>query len=107
MSVGGGFLGEGGEEFEGGGVVLLVEGFVGLGTEGILRCGLRGSGGVYGACGELGVDAPGGKQECAKYISRNGDHSAAEQTQRGSFVGSCVVHCWYSPPTLKSLIQKL
>ncbi|XWK73465.1 hypothetical protein RBB82_00530 [Tunturiibacter lichenicola] len=36
VGVGGIFCGEGGEEFEGGGVVLLVEGFVGLGAEGIL-----------------------------------------------------------------------
>jgi hypothetical protein len=46
--------GEGGEEFEGGGVVVLIEGLIGLGAEGIgLGLGLRlgGGGGVGGAGG--------------------------------------------------------
>ena len=54
VGVGGVFFGEGGEEFQGGGVVVFVEGFVGLGQEGVLLLGL-GLGGVGGAGGELGV----------------------------------------------------
>ncbi len=60
--VGGVLFGEGGEEFEGGGVVLLVEGFVGLGEEGVRFRGL-GLGGVDCSGGELGV---GGCEGCGK-----------------------------------------
>jgi hypothetical protein len=55
VGVVGGFFGEGGEEFQGGGEVVLVEGFVGLGQEGVLFLFL-GLGGVGGAGGELGVE---------------------------------------------------
>ena len=70
MGVVGGLFGEGGEEFEGGGVVLLVEGFVGLGEEGVLLLGL-GLGGVGGAGGELGLRRYRQEQECGKDHERN------------------------------------
>jgi hypothetical protein len=55
VGVGGVLFREGGEELEGGGVVLLVEGFGGLGALGVLGSGLRLGGGVGGSGGELGV----------------------------------------------------
>jgi hypothetical protein len=55
VGVVGGFFGEGGEEFLGGGVVVLVEGFVGLSQEGVLFL-LLGTGGVCGSSGELGAE---------------------------------------------------
>ena len=58
MGVVGGLFGEGGEELEGGGVVVLVEGFVGLGQEGVLFL-VLGLTGVRGAGGELGVGRDG------------------------------------------------
>jgi len=54
MGVVRGFFGEGSKEFKGGGVVVLVEGLVGLGLEGVLFLGL-GLGGVGCAGGELSV----------------------------------------------------
>ena len=60
------FLGEGGEKLQGGGVVVLVEGFVGLGEEGVFSLGL-GLGGVGGAGGELGVSRGGDQHESEKY----------------------------------------
>ena len=70
-----GLLGEGGEEFEGSGEVLLVEGFVG--GSALLGLGVGGGGGVLGACGELGVEGRGGEEgeeaECGlKQFHRKG-----------------------------------
>ncbi|XWK49106.1 hypothetical protein RBB78_17405 [Tunturiibacter empetritectus] len=66
VGVGGGFFSEVGEELEGGGIVLLVEGFVGLGAGGVDRCGFGSGGGVDGACRELCVDGPGGERRGRK-----------------------------------------
>ena len=54
VGVVGRLFGEGGEEFEGGGVVLFFEGFVCLGEERVLLLGL-GLGRVGGSRGELGL----------------------------------------------------
>ena len=76
VRVGGVLLGEGGEELEGSGEVLVVEGVRGLGAEGVwgLLGGLRG--GVRGAGGELGLCLRGGEEEDGRQ-ERDDDGEAA------------------------------
>ena len=64
VCVGRALLGEGGEEFEGGGIVLLVERGGGLSAEGILRRSLGLRGGVGGSWGKLRVSRGGQEQSC-------------------------------------------
>jgi len=88
MGVVGGFFAEGGQEFESGGVVALVEGFVGLGEEGVLFLGLL-LDGVGCAGGELGLDWD--DQSCGKYYGRDGREGTTEIEDAGDL---CVYfHC--------------
>ena len=63
VGVFGGLLGEGGEEFEGAGEVLVVKGFVGGSALGGLGVG-GGLGRVGGPGGELGAEGRGREEEC-------------------------------------------
>jgi hypothetical protein len=67
VGIGGVGFGEGGEELEGGGEVLTVDGGVGFGALWVLRSGLRLLGGVGGASWELGLGKAAGEKYGRKY----------------------------------------
>ena len=91
MGVVGGFFGEGGEEFEGGGVVLLVEGFVGLGAVGVLLPGL-GLGCVSSARGKLGVGRNRREKQCGKKYCKRGPWDVTGDAEAAGYITCSLFH---------------
>ena len=104
MRVVGGFFGEGGEELEGSGVVLLFEGFIGLVEDriGFLNLGLSG---VDRAGWELGMGWNRHAEKRGEYERWN-EAGTAEGMARWLQIGrSCVLHLWY--PLLSQSAQSI
>ncbi len=85
------FFGEGGQEFEGGGVVALVEGLIGLSEEGVLFL-LLWLSGVGGAGGELGVDRLCGGEKTDEYERCPDKGTKCTPRRGGDFIVCCLRH---------------
>ena len=101
VGVVGSLCGEGGEELQGRGVVLAIDGGVGFCTLGILRLRLRLGGSVDGASGELGVGEAGRQGESGEYKGQE-----AGATESVVVWCRCHVYCPFCTFSAQSIQKK-